>query len=107
MVRSHLSMRRWIGTLGVLLPVVLLLSSDWVPKATISHYYASSVFWIPGYFVGSLCAFGVFLYCYRGHTINGTRPTRPLRWLSDDWATTVAGLSAIATAIVPRDSGAY
>lgn len=64
---SYLFLRRAIGLIGALLPVVLplgyaLSTGHWRLLASMSSYYYSDM---RNVFVGSLCAVGVFLICYR------------------------------------------
>ncbi len=66
---SFLAIRKTIGALGLLLPIVLLL----VPlifnlcperQASISDYYYTKM---GSYFTGTLCAFSLFLFSYKGY----------------------------------------
>ena len=66
LVLSYKGLRKAIGILGVLLPCVLLVSLIWVndhklPGSISAFYYTP----MRGYFVGTLCALGVFLFSYR------------------------------------------
>lgn len=87
---SYLFLRRAIGLIGSLLPAVLplgyaLSTGKWVLLASISSYYYSDM---RNVLVGSLCAVGVFLVCYRYQ-----------QW--DDLFSTLAGLCAIGVALCP------
>jgi hypothetical protein len=66
-VLSYRALRVLIGVIGILLPFVLLLGKRALDgpgiQGTISDYYYTS---LRDYFVGSLCAIGVFLTSYRG-----------------------------------------
>ncbi len=72
LVISYLSLRRMIGIIGMALPFVLIIGKIVVegpnPKiqASISSYYYTSM---GDVFVGSLWAFGVFLWSYRGYNL--------------------------------------
>jgi hypothetical protein len=66
LVLSYKGLRKAIGILGVLLPCVLLVSLIWVndhklPGSISAFYYTP----MRSYFVGTLCALGVFLFSYR------------------------------------------
>jgi len=69
LVMSHLVLRRTLGVLGLLFPVLLSLLC-WLfyecrgIKPSISDYYHSGV---RDGFVGFLIAIGLFLFAYRGH----------------------------------------
>jgi hypothetical protein len=87
---SYLFLRRAIGVIGTLLPVVLplgyaLSTGRWLLLASVSSYYYSDM---RNVFVGSLCAVGVFLVCYRYR-----------QW--DDVFATLAGACAIGVALCP------
>jgi hypothetical protein len=87
---SYLFLRRAIGFIGSLLPVVLplgyaLSTGKWLLLASVSSYYYSDM---RNVFVGGLCAVGVFLVCYRYR-----------RW--DDVFATAAGTCAIGVALCP------
>lgn len=88
-VLSYLGLRRAVGTIGIALPFVLVVGDlafggDGL-RDSISSYYHSPV---RDVFVGSMCAVGVFLYCYRYD--------RPDRLLAN-----VTGTAAIAVALLP------
>lgn len=88
-VLSYLGLRRAVGIIGILLPFVLVagdlaLGGDGL-RQSISEFYYSPM---RDVFVGSLCAIGVFLYCYRY--------ARP-----DDRLANVTGTAAIAVALLP------
>lgn len=63
-VVSALAIRRAIGVLGVLLPVVLIGGDGLDVKSTISDYYGSPMV---GIFVGTLVAIAVCLWVYKGY----------------------------------------
>ncbi len=101
MVYSHMTLRRLLGVIGTLLPIVLACSESQL-RHSISAYYYSKSFWIHGYFVGSLCALGAFLCCYKGYP---REAQDKWKYLSDNVITTIAGVGAIVTAIVPAKTG--
>jgi hypothetical protein len=87
---SYLFLRRAVGLIGALLPVVVPLgysitTGHWLLLSSISSYYYTDV---RNVFVGSLCAVGVFLICYR------------YRYWDDIFAT-LAGAFAIGVAFCP------
>ena len=87
---SYLFLRRAIGLIGTLLPIVVPLgysitTGHWLLLSSISSYYYTDV---RNIFVGTLCAVGVFLICYRYR-----------RW--DDIFATLAGVFAIGVAFCP------
>ena len=95
---SYLFLRRAVGLIGTLLPIVVPLgysitTGHWLLLPSISSYYYTDV---RNVFVGSLCAVGVFLICYRYQY-----------W--DDIFATLAGVFAIGVAfcppVVPDPSG--
>lgn len=87
---SYLFLRRAIGLIGSLLPIVVPLgysvsTGKWLLLSSVSNYYYTDM---RNVLVGSLCAVGVFLICYRYE-----------RW--DDVITSLAGACAIAVALFP------
>jgi uncharacterized membrane protein len=88
---SYLTLRKFIGVIGILLPFALviihmLLVGRAVMQGSVSGYYYTDV---RGILVGSLCAIGVFLFAYRGYR----------SW--DDILTNAAGVFAIGVALFP------
>lgn len=83
-------LRMGIGAIGILLPAALIAgnalldSKTIIPSSMSGSYYTST----RNLFVGSLCAIGVFLICYR-------------RSRRQDFCTTFAGLCALAVAFSP------
>ena len=68
LVFSYLELRRVIGVLGTLLPIVLLIGG-WAifnteKRGSISSYYHTGM---GDVFVGTLCVIGLFLFSYRGY----------------------------------------
>lgn len=89
---SYLRIRKLIGTLGILLPVlVFFFHKDLL--ASISHYYytESAVF-----FIAILSAFGFFLISYRGYDKDPTREV-----LSDNIITNISGFAVLIVVLVP------
>jgi hypothetical protein len=64
-VVSYYALRTWIGVIGVALPTMLLLFTTTRTRIapSLSDFYHSNM---RDWFVGSLCAIGIFLGCYRG-----------------------------------------
>ncbi|GAB5442021.1 MAG: DUF998 domain-containing protein [Fuerstiella sp.] len=91
LVRSYIGIRRAIGVSGLLLPVALG-PLGWlfgIPiQDNMSSYYHTGM---RDVFVGTLCAMGVFLYCYRGHD-----------WI-EDWTANIGCASALGVALFPLD----
>jgi hypothetical protein len=90
LVHSYLFMRRGVGVIGVGLPFALAIgyavsTHKAVLRNSISSYYYTDM---RNVFVGSLCAIGVFLICYRFNLV-------------DDVLSTIAGVLAIAVALCP------
>lgn len=95
---AYRRLRRAIGYLGTLLPVILVSLSLFKFFGTsiqpsISHYYFSNLREI---FTGTLCAVGLFLICYKG---NGNK----VFWKNDNLLTNLAGFMAIGVALIPTD----
>jgi hypothetical protein len=90
LVVSYLFLRRAVGWIAILLPIVLLagnlISSAASPPESMSGYYYTDM---RNIFIGSLCALGVFLVAYNGYDN------------VDRWVTTIAGLGAIGVAFCP------
>jgi len=88
---SHLRLRKTIGILGLLLPVLVYVFHGEL-LASISHYYYtdSAVF-----FIAIISAFGLFLISYRGY------PAQKEEWLSDDSITTIGGIGALLLVLFP------
>ncbi len=66
---SYLLLRKLIGFIGILLPVVLVIGSFLsnkytTPQPSISDYYFTNM---GDVFVGNLCAVSLFLFCYKGY----------------------------------------
>ena len=95
-VRSYLFIRLLIGFLGWSLPFVVVLGALWLGdtepwRGSLSSYYHSGM---RDFFVGSLCATGVFLLSYMAFERN---------W--DNVLSVVAGVSALGVALLPTSGG--
>ena len=96
LIISYLTLRKAVGILGMSLPFILLicfllLEKDCSFPPSISHFYYTNA---GNYFVGTLCAVSLFLFCYNGY---GT----------DKWVSKLAGLFAILVALFPTNFGSY
>jgi hypothetical protein len=93
LVVSYLGVRRAIGAIGLLLPVVLgpvgWLVFGIPVQDNMSSYYHTV---LRDVFVGALCAIGVFLFCYRGYD-----------WI-ESWTGNFGCLSALGVALFPLDA---
>ena len=92
-VVSYIGVRRAIGVAGMLLPV-LLGPVGWLVcgidiQENMSSYYHTAM---RDVFVGTLCALGVFLFCYQGHD-----------WV-ENWTANLACVFAIGIALFPLDA---
>lgn len=97
MQASYHALRRNLGILGLTTPVILLLGNiiiygDPVVKTSVSHYYYTGM---GIYFTGIMWAFGMFLFAYKGYKKDSRE------FLSDNLLTTLAGIFAIVTALIP------
>jgi hypothetical protein len=91
---SYLTLRKFVGVLGMLLPVVLALGGiisgeTSGVKSSISVYYDSPM---RDVFVGVLFTVGWFFFSYRGYD------------RADNFATHLAGVCALAVALFPSVS---
>jgi hypothetical protein len=96
LVVNYLNLRKAVGWLGTLLPVILLVanpialrivhsSCGWLPGSVSSYYYSP----VRNIFVGALCALGLFLIAYVGDD------------LGDRVITDLAGVFAVGVAFFP------
>jgi hypothetical protein len=95
-VRSFYRMRRMLGILGLILPVVLIaggFASLGVIAPSISDYYHTLM---RDVLVGTLTAIAVFLICYPGHRRGAGEG------LSDDVVATLGGIGALGVAFFPN-----
>jgi hypothetical protein len=106
-VISYLTLRKAIGIIGLLLPIVLIFGKifyfqDPGIQDSISGYYYTDM---RDVLVGSLCAIGVFLLSYKGYDAPGGPRRRRLLGRSTDFlASTVAGIGAIGVALFPTQN---
>ena len=90
LVISYMFLRKTVGWIGTLLPVVLIAGNvifftTSLPGSMSGYYYTH----MRDVFVGALCALGVFLVAYAGDDE------------VDRWITNIAGLGAIGVAFFP------
>lgn len=92
LVMSYVGIRRAVGICGLLLPVMLALGGwlifDVEIQDSMSAYYHTPM---RDVFVGTLCAMGIFLYCYRGYDT------------VENWTANIACVSALGLALFPLD----
>lgn len=107
LVLSQLSLRKGLGILGLMLPVIFLLVSALSPKISLQRSL-SAFYYVPylcNLLVGVLCAIGAFLVFYRGYRkvprAFQNLPVGISRHMTDAKLTTLAGLGAIVTALLP------
>ncbi len=93
LVLSYQSVRRAIGGIGLLLPIILgplgWLIFGIEIQDNISSYYHTV---LRDVFVGSMCAIGIFLFCYRGYD-----------WI-ESWTANFGCLAALGVALFPLDA---
>jgi hypothetical protein len=94
LIVSFLTIRKGIGILGILLPVVLPLGTFFLPpcgfQTCISNYYYTRM---GDCLVGMLCAMGLFLFCYKGYE------------KEDTIAAKLASIFALLVALFPTTPG--
>jgi hypothetical protein len=93
LVLSYQSVRRAIGAIGLMLPIILG-PVGWLVfgieiQDNISSYYHTE---LRDVFVGSMCAIGIFLFCYRGYD-----------WI-ESWTANFGCLAALGVALFPLDA---
>ncbi len=88
---SYLALRKWLGILGLSLPILIWIFNGFKLKSSISHFYYSSSSVI---FTGFMATFGIFLIFYPGRIDETDK-------ISDNWITTIGGIGAILTALIP------
>lgn len=94
MVKSYLRLRKLLGILGILLPVILFVGSciaGETLRGSISAFYYSP---LRDWFTGILSAMGLFLICYPGYK-------EPGDLISESWITTIGGIAVIAVGLIP------
>lgn len=95
---TYRRIRRAIGYLGLILPI-LLIGFSFIPffktqlQPSISHYYFTNLREI---FTGTLSAVGLFLICYKGKS-------NASFWKNDSLLTNIAGIMAIGVALLPMN----
>ena len=93
LVVNYITIRRAVGVSGLALPVMLLVGG-WIAGVPVqdnmSSYYHTP---LRDIFVGTLCAIGVFLFCYRGYD-----------WI-ENWSANIGGAAALGIALFPLDAG--
>jgi hypothetical protein len=93
-VISYLTLRKLLGGLGIMLPVVLFAGSLCMGQAvegSISAYYYTAM---RDLFVGLLCAMALFLFCYKGYDDPDVR-------ISESALANFAGAMALLVALFP------
>lgn len=90
LIISYMFLRKIVGWIGSLLPIVLILGglltiTASLPESMSGYYYTQ----MRNVFVGALCALGIFLIGYAGYDD------------LDRWITNVAGFGAIGVAFLP------
>lgn len=86
---SHLTLRKNLGILGILLPIlVLVLAGENRWQSSISDYYYTNS---RNAFVGILVAMGVFLYAYKG------RVDQPMKDSDDTFRENLGGMKQLLT----------
>lgn len=105
-LETHPHYRTAIGVLGVLLPILLIVSSivrQVAIRNSISAYYhdPSTRDW----FVGTLWVLGVFLFFYRYRPLHVGAPQTQRESIrtgaADAWLGKIAGISAVLVALLP------
>ena len=95
LVISYQGVRRAVGVVGLLLPIVLgpvgWLAFDVPIQDNMSRYYHTP---LRDVFVGAMCTIGVFLFCYRGYD------------RVEAWTANLGCLGALGVAFFPIDPGA-
>ena len=104
---SQLSLRKGLGILGLALPAVLAAVTALSPAITLQRSL-SAYYYIPhlrDLLVGVLWAIGAFLVFYQGYRSVPRAFQKLPRWISrhmtDTKLTTLAGVGALVTAILP------
>ncbi|GAA3591950.1 hypothetical protein Q4Q39_05325 [Flavivirga amylovorans] len=90
---SDYRIRKLIGTLGLCLPFILLISKGEL-LASMSHYYYATLSSL--FFIIILSAFALFLISYRGYKKDATSEI-----ISDDIITNIGGFAALVVVFVP------
>jgi len=91
---DHLTLRKYIGILGITLPVILILGNKGVVEPSISDYYYTNMTVV---FTSVLFAFGLVLLAYKGSQLDENEI------ISDNLITNIAGILAIVVAVIPTE----
>ena len=94
---SQYRLRKLIGYLGILLPVIVFLTHQKL-LSSISHYYYTTA---SSFFIGILFAFGLILIAYKGYPLDQRKTNRER--ISDKMLTTIAGIFIIIAVIIPTN----
>lgn len=89
---NYLTLRRYLGILGISLPIILVMGNDFQLEPSISHFYYTDMIVV---FTGILISFGLFLISYKGYKI------KEGELFSDNLITNFAGILAFIVALVP------
>ena len=78
LIISYLTLRKAVGILGFMLPLVLLIGNMILSECkevqdSISDYFYTKMGYV---MVGTLCAVGLFLFCYKGYELRDTIASR-------------------------------
>ncbi|WP_420551630.1 hypothetical protein [Tenacibaculum aiptasiae] len=90
---SDYRIRKLIGLLGLLLPLILLFSGGEL-LSSMSHYYYKTLSSL--LFIIILSTFGLFLISYKGYKID-----KETEKISDDFITNIGGIAALIVVFVP------
>lgn len=96
--KSYYRVRQALGYLGLALPFILIFSGLFGAQhlePSISDFFHT---FSRDIFVGTMFAIGVFLVSYDGYV------REPGESFSDNWITTIAGISAFGVALFPNES---
>ena len=89
---SYSRIRKLIGILGLLLPVLIVIFyGGFLPSISLFYYTRSAVF-----FIAILAAFGLFLISYEGY-----KPKEKEKGFSDNFVTHVSGFAILIVVLVP------
>ena len=93
LLNSQYRLRKIIGILGIFLPIlILIVNQNMLASLSHSYYTPASIF-----FIGILFSFGIVLIAYKGYPAKKDDGER----FSDDFLTTLAGVSILVTVIIP------
>jgi hypothetical protein len=104
-LETHPHYRTAIGVLGVLLPIMMILSSllagEAIRNSISAYYYGTARDW----FVGTLWVLGVFLFFYRFRPYQPSAPKQQLESIRsgalDSWLGKAAGIAAVIVSLLP------